>query len=111
VLKSFDIKLSDEDRCGSELHIDHGQVTGFAVRYDAYIDGAWHTIAIFDSHGGFAHWHMVDPIKGKGEKQEIPLDLKRAVTYAFDTIKAHWEVWREQYLRRLRRDDQQDLFR
>ncbi|MDE2060052.1 MAG: hypothetical protein KGL31_06090 [candidate division NC10 bacterium] len=98
--------MSHEDRCGVELHIDHNQVNGFAIRYDAYIDGAWHNIAIFGAHQGVAHWHLVDPIKGKGEKQRIHLDLKDAVTYAIGAIKTRWEEWRERYIGRLRTDDQ-----
>lgn len=111
VVRTFDIVLSHEDRCGAELHIDHGQIKGFAIRYDGCIDGAWHNIAIFDAHGGVAHWHLVDPIKGKGEQQRIELDLKGAVACAFGAIKTRWEEWREWYIGRLRRDDQQDFFR
>lgn len=109
MVKIFDIFLTHEDRCGAELHIEHGHVKEFSIRYDAYIDGAWRNVVLFDAHGGSAHWHMVDPITGKGEKQGIALDLKSAVTYAFSPIKERWKEWREQYARRLRGDEQQDL--
>lgn len=92
-----------------EIGTDRGQVVSFLVRYDAFIDGRWRDVAIFDNHGGSAHWHLVDPFSGKSEKRPIQLDLKEAVDYAIGAAKSHWREWREHFERRLR-DEQQDLF-
>lgn len=99
--KRFEVLLTPEDRYEVEIVTDRGQVTQFTIRYDAYLQGAWHAIVIFDNHGGHAHQHLMDPITGKGEPRTIPLDLKEAVTYAIYKIQAMWEDWREQYKRRL----------
>ncbi|HWQ70500.1 MAG TPA: hypothetical protein VN494_11240 [Patescibacteria group bacterium] len=108
--KKFEIPITNEDRCEVEMEIDRGQMVSFVIRYDGFIDGRWRNIAVFDTHGGSAHWHLVDPILGKREKQPIPLDLKQVVTYAIDTIKHEWEEMRAWYLRRLTGHDQQNLF-
>lgn len=100
--------MTHEDRYGVEIETDQGHVTRFTVRYDAYFRDRWHTIVIFDSHGGRAHWHLMDPISGKGEQRTIDLDLKDAVTYAIYSIQAYWEGWRERYERKLR-DGQPNL--
>lgn len=101
-IRRFEVLLTPEDRYGVEIVTDRGQVTRFTVRYDAYLQGTWHTIVIFDNHGGQAHQHMMDPISGKSEPRTIPLDLNEAVAYAIYRIQAMWEGWREQYERRLR---------
>lgn len=92
------------------METERGHVVAFVVRYDAFIDGRWRNIAIFDTHGDFAHWHRCDPLTGKGEKHQIPLDHKAALTYAFDVIRAQWEEWRREYERGLRGYEQQTLF-
>ena len=100
-ISRFEVLLTHEDRYGVELETERGHITRFAVRYDAYIKGAWHTIVIFDNHGGQAHQHLMDPITGKGQPRLIHLDLDEAVTYAILRIQAMWEGWREQYERRV----------
>lgn len=104
----FVVPLSDQDRIGVELDVDRGQVVGFAIRYDIFVDERWYNVAVFDAHTGNPHWHLNDPIRGKGDRREIPLDLKNAVTYAFNTIRAQWEQWREQFIRRMQGHEQQE---
>lgn len=100
-IRRFEVFLTQADRYGVELETGRGHIIRFTIRYDAYIRGAWHTIVIFDNHGGQAHQHLMDPIAGKGEPRVIHLDLNEAVTYAIFRIQAMWEGWREQYERRM----------
>ena len=109
MIKTFEIPITNEDRCEVEIGTDRGQVISFLVRYDAFIDGHWRNVAIFDNHGGSAHWHLIDPFSGKSEKRPIQLDLKGAVDYAITTVKSRWPEWRERFERRLRHE-QQDFF-
>lgn len=109
MIKKFDIPITSEDRCEVEIEVERGQVVSFLVRYDAFIDGRWCNVAVFDNHGGSAHWHLVDPFSGKGDKRPIALDLKGAVDYAIGTAKSRWREWRGWFERRLR-DGQQNLF-
>ena len=109
-LKRFEVPLTNEDRYAVEMTIRGGGLVAFVVRYDAFINGKWRDIATFDNHGGTVHWHLSDPITGKGEKKTIPLDLRAAPTYAIGMIQEHWQVWRSRYERRLPSDEHPTLF-
>lgn len=80
-----------------------GKVTDFVLQQELLIEGKWHPVIRYDTSHGYAHRDVLHP---DGLLNKTPLyvyDYNEALTYAEADIKSNWELYRERYLREMRK--------
>lgn len=93
--------LTLEDRKRHLHRVEKGQILGFMVQYEAFIQGKWIPIVRYDTAHGFAHKDVFKP-DGKVKKIFLGvLDWADALTFADRDIDENWEKYKHQYLREL----------
>ena len=80
-----------------------GSVAEFLIQMELLIDAEWHPVVRYDVSHGFAHRDVIHP---DGSSTKTPLfikDYNEALTFAEADIKSNWELYRERYLREVKR--------
>jgi hypothetical protein len=85
------------------LEIDKGELTNLVVQYESLIENKWTAIVRYDIEHGFFHRDLMTP---KGEKIKTPIeipDMNTATIYAEQDIKDKWEIYKQKYLKWLKK--------
>lgn len=75
----------------------------FLVQMELLINDQWRPVIRYDVSHGFAHRDVLHP---DGSSTKTPLfvkDYNEALTFAEADIKSNWELYRERYLRKIKR--------
>lgn len=101
--------LTETDRKRHEHIIDKGKVKKFIVQYETLIEGKWTPIIRYDTAHGVAHKDLMNP---DGSKEKIflgPMNFNEALTLADNDINENWEMYKQRYLRRCKKDDERRI--
>ena len=73
------------------------------IQYETLINGKWISIVRYDCAHGFFHRDLMFP-DGRKEKQAIVIrNLEDAVLYAEQDIIDHWKIYKQHYLRKIKK--------
>ena len=97
------ILLSDTDR-KRHRHVRKGNViVDFTIQYETFIQGKWSPVVRYDTAHGFMHKDLFQP---DGSKEKIVLgsyNYNEGLVFADSDINQNWFVYKEKYLRRVKR--------
>lgn len=73
---------------------EKGEIAGFVVQYEAFIENKWHPVVRYDTAHGFAHKDIIH-FDSTTEKEFLYLpDFNIAFTFAIQDIKTSWQWYR-----------------
>jgi len=94
----------DLNRLRVRLKNENGELNDVMYQFESFINNNWVAIVRYDCAHGFFHRDIIQP-NGDKEKQLIEMDsLKSASKYAEQDLKDRWEWYREQYIKKLKKD-------
>jgi len=96
-------RLTHQDRVEVTISKGKGNIIDFSVQYLAEIHGEWYAIIRFDTAHGSPHMDINRPDGSKDTRYIRGLDMRESLTYALNVVGEHWELYREQYERGLRK--------
>ena len=76
---------------------ERGEVLEFRVQYEAYLQGAWHTIVRYDTAHGFAHRDVLHPDGTESKTAFRYWDYGDVLTFGERDLKNNWELYRQAY--------------
>jgi len=92
-----------EDRLRVEATIDKGEIKGFVVQYEAFLQNRWHPIVRYDTAHGFAHRDILHPDRSEEKQLLVFRNFNHAFTFAIQDVKALWKQYRDGYERELKK--------
>ena len=82
-----------------------GKVIEFLVQYEVQSAGVWYPVVRYDTAHGFAHKDTLH-LARRAEKEALPFtDYNLALAYAENDLRKHWQHYREEFLKEVRRHD------
>ena len=94
---------SENERLRLKIKTDKGKVIDMVVQYETKIKEQWKPVVRYDCAHGFFHRDIIYP-SGDKEKKAIAIrDLETALSYAEQDIKDHWDLYKEKYIKQLRK--------
>ena len=83
-----------ENRLRVSAFKEKGEILGFVVQYEIFIQDKWYPVARYDTAHGFAHKDVIH-FDGETEKEFLYLpDFNIAFTFAIQNIKTSWRWYR-----------------
>ena len=95
---------TETERLRIRIKTEHGKVIDIVIQYETFLNNRWTPIVRYDCAHGFFHRDLLFP-KGVKEKQTIAItsSLSDALNYAEQDIKDRWELYKERYLKRIKK--------
>ena len=91
------------ERLRVRIRTEKGELRDVVYQYESFLHDRWVVIVRYDCAHGYFHRDVMLP-NGDKQKNEVILDsLKTASKYAEHDIKNHWEWYKENYLRKLKK--------
>ncbi len=95
---------SDGRRRTRHVRIDN-RIIEFVVQYEIQIENKWYPVIRYDTAHGFAHKDKMS-YSGEVTKEELPFsEYNLALTYAEKDLKDNWKVYRENFLKEMRKNE------
>jgi len=78
-------------------------VVEFLVQMELLINDEWHPVIRYDVTHGLAHRDVLHPDSSTTKTPLFVKDYNEALTFAEADIKSNWELYRERYLREVKK--------
>jgi len=97
MVNEYVIPLGENARKRHYHETDKGEVVGFAVQLEVFVNDQWKVVIRYDSAHEFAHIDRYY-LDGKKVKKELRLKLDEALTLADEDIKENWKIYQKAFL-------------
>jgi hypothetical protein len=97
IITEYVIPLGENARKRHYHESDKGEVIGFAVQLEVFVNAQWRVVLRYDSAHGFAHADRYY-LNGKKIKKQIHLTLNEALTLGDEDIKENWKSYQKRFL-------------
>jgi len=97
MINEYVIPLGENARKRHYHETDKGEVVGFAVQLEVFVNDQWKVVIRYDSAHEFAHIDRYY-LDGKKVKKELQLKLGEALTLADEDIKENWKIYQKAFL-------------
>jgi hypothetical protein len=90
--------FTETDRLRVFFTTAHGEVQGFVVQFEIFVEEEWMPVVRYDTAHGFFH---VDLLKPHGPVEKIVMnftDYGKALTFAIAQIQNRWKEFRKRYV-------------
>lgn len=87
----FFIDLADGVRLRVRFGKDRGQITGYVVQLEKWLNEEWCPVIRHDSAHGRPHMDVLDLRGREIDKQWLPGTFNEALTAGVDDLKKNWE--------------------
>jgi hypothetical protein len=99
--QSFFIPLLGTERIRVWIHANMGKVVNFTVQYETFFAGRWRPVVRFDGWHDQPHRDTLGADGNVIHKDWYTLTYAAALNYGIDDLKANWERYRDDFLRRI----------
>ena len=96
MISEYVIPLGENARKRHYHETDKGEVVGFAVQLEVFVNDQWKVVIRYDSAHGFAHIDRYY-LDGKKLKKKLHLKLGEALTLADEDIKENWKIYQKAF--------------
>jgi len=96
-VNEYVIPLGENARKRHYHETDKGEVVGFAVQLEVFVNDQWKVVIRYDSAHGFAHIDRYY-LNGRKDKKEVHLKLSEALTLGDEDIKENWKIYQKTFL-------------
>ncbi len=96
-VNEYVIPLGENARKRHYHEADKGDIIGFAVQLEIFVNDQWKVVIRYDCAHGFAHIDRYY-LDGRKVKMELHLKLSEALTLGDEDIKENWKIYQQHFL-------------
>jgi len=96
-ITEYVIPLGENTRKRHYHETDKGNIIGFVVQMEVFVNGQWKIVIRYDSAHDFAHADQYY-LNGRKVKKELNLKFSEALFLADEDIKENWKIYQKAFL-------------
>lgn len=100
MLRDIELIRAEDTRERRTFDIEQGKVISFRVQLEVRMGEEWKPIIRWDNAHGFVDCDRYN-LKGERAKAILNVSPEEGLTMAQDSLNAHWEAYRDRFLRGL----------